>query len=105
MKMSVKIAFSVLFFGIVLTLAAFLFFGQRGLAHLVILQEQFANLEADNQRIVHENERLRQEVELLKDNLAYIEDIARKQLGLVKNDELVYQLQPDDTAQPGSDSR
>jgi len=105
MKISVKIIVSVLFFCVVLTLAAFLFFGQRGIAHLVTLQEQFAALEAENQRIVRDNLRLQHEIDQLNDNLAYIEDIARKQLGLVKKDELVYQLQPNDTAQPGSDRR
>jgi cell division protein FtsB len=105
MKISVKTIVSVLLFFVVLTLAALLVFGQRGIAHLVTLQEQFAALEAENQRILRDNERLQHEIELLNDNLAYIEDIARKQLGLVKRDELVYQLQPHNTAQPGSDRR
>jgi cell division protein FtsB len=103
MKVNVKIVVSILLLGILLCLAGLLFFGQRGFAHLFTLQEQFANLEAENQRIVQENERLQKEIELLNKNMAYIEDIARKQLGLVKKDELVYQLQPNESNEPDLD--
>ena len=105
MKVNVKIVVSILFLGILLTLAGLLFFGQRGFTHLLTLQEQFATLEAENQRIVQENERLQKEIELLNKNMAYIEDIARKQLGLVKKDELVYQLQPKESNESGLDRR
>lgn len=101
MKMYVKTVSSIIFLGILLTLAGLIFFGQRGLTHLVTLQEQFAILEAENQRISRENDQLKQEIELLNKNMAYIEDIARKQLGLVKKDELIYQLQPQGSNEPG----
>jgi len=102
MKINVKIVFTILFICILVTLAGMLFFGQRGFRHLVTLQEQFAVLEAENQRIAEENARLKTEVELLNDNFSYIEDIARKQFGLVKKDELVYQLQPDESGESAS---
>lgn len=105
MKMYVKTVCSIIFLGILLTLAGLIFFGQRGLTHLVTLQEQFATLEAENQRILRENDQLKQEIELLNKNMAYIEDIARKQLGLVKKDELIYQLQPQGSNEPGLDRR
>jgi cell division protein FtsB len=105
MKMYVKTVSTIIFLGIVLTLAGLIFFGQRGLTHLLTLQEQFAALEADNQRISLENARLKKEIELLNKNMAYIEDIARKQLGLVKKDELVYQLQPQESNESGLDRR
>ena len=105
MKLYVKSVISILFFGILFTLAGLLFFGQRGVTHLMILQEQFATLEAQNQRILLENDQLKKEIELLNENMAYIEDIARKQLGLVKKDELVYQLQPYESNEPGLDRR
>ncbi len=105
MKVYVKTVTSILFLGILITLAGLLIFGQRGITHLMTLQEQFAALEAENQRILLENAQIRREVKLLNENMAYIEDIARKQLGLVKKDELVYQLQPDESSEPGLDRR
>jgi cell division protein FtsB len=105
MKLNVKILISIICLSTLLTLAGLLVFGQRGLFHLLTLQEQFATLEAENQRIVLENEQLKKEIELLHENLAYIEDIARKQLGLAKKDELVYQLQPPENEEPGLDKR
>jgi cell division protein FtsB len=85
---------TVLFLCTLLTVSGLLIFGQRGITHLVTLQEQFEELESENHRIEQENIRLKQEIKLLKENQAYIEDMARKQLGLVKEDELVYQFQP-----------
>ena len=59
-----------------------------------------AELKSENLRIEQENIRLQKEIKQLKENLAYIEDIARKQLGLVKEDELVYQFQPQNSKKP-----
>ena len=100
MKFSVKIIVTALCLCTVLTVSGLLIFGQRGIKHLVTLQEQFAELESENLRIEQENIRLKKEIKLLKENLAYIEDIARKQLGLVKEDELVYQIQPQNGISP-----
>ncbi len=105
MIVNVKIVSVILFLGILLSLACLLFFGQRGFSHLITLQEQFAILESENQRIAQDNALLKKEIELLSENLAYIEDIARKQLGLVKKDELVYQLQPHESNETGNDRR
>lgn len=100
MSFSVKIIVTVLSLCTLLTVSGLLIFGQRGITHLVTLQEQFAELESENQRIELENSRLKKEIRLLRENLAYIEDIARKQLGLVKEDELVYQFQPQNSKKP-----
>lgn len=100
MRFSVKIIVTMLFLCTLLTVSGLLIFGQRGITHLVTLQEQFAELESENQRIEQENNRLKKEIKLLKENLAYIEDIARKQHGLVKEDELVYQFQPQHGSNP-----
>jgi cell division protein FtsB len=105
MIVNVKIVSVILFLGILLSLAYLLFFGQRGFSHLITLQEQFAILESENQRIAQDNALLKKEIELLSENLAYIEDIARKQLGLVKKDELVYQLQSHESNETGNDRR
>ena len=105
MIINVKIVSTIFFIGILLTLAGLIFFGQRGFTHLLTLQEQFEQLEVENRRIAQENARLKREIKLLNDNLAYIEDIARKEFGLVKQDELVYQLRPEENEEFGSDSR
>ena len=100
MKFSVKIIVTVIFLCTLLTVTGLLIFGQRGITHLVTLQEQFAELESENLRIEQENIRLKKEINQLKENLAYIEDIARKQFGLVKKGELVYQFQQQNSQKP-----
>lgn len=44
-----------------------------------------------------ENQKLREEVRLLQHEKRYIEEIARKELGMVKEGEIIYQFDlPDD---------
>lgn len=46
--------------------------------------------------LVKENDRLKQEIEVLRTDQTRIESLAREQLGLVKKGELVYQFEPRD---------
>ena len=56
------------------------------------LQEELAELEDYNNKLKTENKELRKEIGLLKNNLRYLEEVARSELGLVKEGELVYHL-------------
>ncbi|NJD62268.1 MAG: septum formation initiator family protein [Deltaproteobacteria bacterium] len=58
-----------------------------------LYQTQKQTLE-ENARLRDENRRLRKEVENLKTNPSYIEDIARKELGLIGEKENVIVLDP-----------
>jgi len=82
-----------LWMGIVIVLLfALAFLGERGimrtfrmLEYRAELQERIDQLEADNRELRHEIERLR-------NDYFYLEGLARKNLGMVKEDELVYQF-------------
>jgi cell division protein FtsB len=89
-KIFVAISVLLLFF-----LLVFILFSDSGLADLF-------RLKSDRDRLLQENERLKQEnlslyrtIERLKHDPEYIESIARKELGMIKKDEVI--LKPKDS--------
>ncbi len=76
---------------LLLVLAAALF-GERGILRGVQANREKAALEAEVRRIEAINLELRKEIESLRSDRRYLEGVARKELGLVKEDELVYQF-------------
>lgn len=78
---------------VVLFLLATLF-GERGIMREVQYKRQKEKLEQELGKVEAQNTELRQEIEALRNNRKYIEGIARRELGMVKPDEIVYQFPP-----------
>jgi cell division protein FtsB len=68
------------------------FFGDKGILHLVGLQKELARMNEKNLKIEEENRKLKEEVRRLQHEKRYIEEIARKELGMVKKGEIIYQF-------------
>ena len=80
-----------------LILGFFTFFGDKGIIHLLRLQKEWVRIKEVNVKIEEENRKLREEVKRLQYEKRYIEEIARKELGMVKEGEVIYQFDsPDD---------
>ena len=78
----------------------FTFFGDKGIIHLLRLQKEWSRIKEANVKIEEENRKLREEVKRLRYERRYIEEIARKELGMVKEGEVIYQFDfPDDKKQ------
>jgi cell division protein FtsB len=70
----------------------FAFFGDKGLLQVYRLRRELREIERANKELQQENERLRAEIDNLGTNKSYIEELARRELGLVKKGEIVYQF-------------
>jgi cell division protein FtsB len=66
--------------------------GEVGVISTLNLYAKQKQLAAENNRLRVENEQLRQEVEKLRSNASYIEEIARRELGLLGKKEIVIPL-------------
>ncbi len=66
------------------------FFGEKGIFHLLRLQKELVRIQEANRKVEEENQRLREEVKRLQQDKRYIEEIARKELGMVKEGEMLY---------------
>lgn len=81
-----------LILGIFLLFGFFTFFGDKGILHLLRLKKELARLKEINAKVEEENRKLKEEVRRLQHEKQYIEEIARKELGLVKEGEIIYQF-------------
>ena len=77
-----------------LILGGFTFFGEKGIVHLLRLQKEVARIRERNVKLEEENEKLKEEVRRLRSDKRYIEEIARRELGMVKEGEILYQFDP-----------
>lgn len=64
----------------------------QGIRKLYSLSMEKARMVAENQALREENERLKREIERLKNDPSYIERIARKELGMIGENEVIYQF-------------
>ena len=75
-----------------LILGLLTFFGDQGILHLLRLQKELVRINETNTKMEEENRNLREEVKRLQHEKRYIEEIARKELGMIKEGEIVYQF-------------
>lgn len=77
---------------LVVLLLGFALFGERGIMHMLKLTGQKAVLSEKLAEFETQNEELRAEISALRNDRNYIERIARTELGMVRDGELVFQF-------------
>jgi cell division protein FtsB len=78
--------------GIVAVILGFALFGNRGILHIFKLKRQQADLQQQLSQVEAVNAGLRQEIASLSTDRRHLERMARSQLGMVRDDEVVYQF-------------
>jgi len=79
-----------------LLLAALLFFiivSEHGLGDLVFLRQERGKLVEKTEQLTRENLSISIEIDRLKNDPKYIENIARKELGMIGEDEVILKTQ------------
>ena len=71
------------------TLMLFIIFGESGLADLNILRDEKLKIDEGNERIAQENLSKYREIDRLRHDPEYIEKVARGELGMVREGEIV----------------
>jgi len=77
---------------LIAVILGFALFGERGILHMLKLSGQKASLEEKIAEFEVQNDELRMEIAALRGDHHYIERIARTELGMVRDDELVFQF-------------
>ena len=80
---------------LVLLLLGFALFGDRGVLKVFKSYQQKTELEQKISELEDGNAELRREIDALRNDLKAIENIARRELGMVRPDEQVYQFHSD----------
>ena len=73
-----------------ISLAALSFFGDSGFFDLLELKEENHILAKNSSKISEENLVLSREIHRLKNDPEFIEDVARKELGVIGKDEIIF---------------
>ena len=68
-----------------------------GYSKIQELKEHDKKLAVKVEKLAQENAKLSEELEKLKNDPVYLESIARKEMGLVREGEVIYRLIPDET--------
>jgi len=84
--------------GCILFILFFTVFGERGLLRIYHLSREKQEIADKVTEVKGENEKLKREIEALKTDRRYLESIARKDFGLVRPNEIVYQFPASDKA-------
>lgn len=73
----------------------FTIFGDKGLLRIYELRQDKAHIDARLVETRSENEKLKREIVALKSDRRYLESLARKDVGLVRSNEIIYQFPQD----------
>ncbi len=87
-----KIIQGLIFFSI-LVIAIISLFGDKGLLQYMALKKQHTQLQQEIEVLKQEQKEWVNKIHSLKTNRTYMEDIAREELGMVHNTEIMIQLQ------------
>jgi cell division protein FtsB len=88
-----KISFiTILFLGLIITWLAF---GERGLIHLYRMDKERQAYLKKIQKLENDNRKLMEQIKRLQNDKEYIESIARKELGLIKDNEIIFRFKKD----------
>jgi cell division protein FtsB len=77
---------------LILVILGFALFGEKGILRALQASRHKTQLETELQREEATIQRLKKDVESLRSDSDYLEGIARREFGMVKEDELVYQF-------------
>jgi cell division protein FtsB len=92
------VQYGLVFLGCLLFLDALV--GEKGLVENLKARQEFQALGRSLARLKGENERLQQDVELLRKDPTTIEDVARRELGMMKPGEKLFIIRDAEPAKP-----
>ncbi len=82
------------------SLLFFIVFGENGWVDLNLLRQEKQRLLLENRRLEKENLSLYREIDRLKTDMTYIENIARQELGMIRAEEIILKLKNTEERNP-----
>jgi cell division protein FtsB len=80
----------ILLVGLIVLVWFFALFGEKGVIKIIQLRRERNKILADVNRIQEENKRLQEEIKRLREDPRYLESVARNDLGLIKENEILF---------------
>jgi cell division protein FtsB len=89
---------SILLIVLILLVWYFALFGEKGVIKIIRLRRERDRIIADVNRMQEENTRLQEEIRRLREDSRYLESVARRDLGLIKENEILFIFEDKETA-------
>lgn len=86
---------------VIIFILFFTVFGDRGLLRINHLHRDRDEMQKRFLELKGENDRLKREIAALQSDRRYLESIARRDFGLVRSNEVIYQFPPEKIPPPG----
>ena len=86
--------------GVIIFILFFTVFGDRGVLRIYHLNSEKREIEKHLETLKSENENLKREIEALRSDRRYLESLARRDFGLVRLNEIIYQFPAPDNKEP-----
>lgn len=83
-----------IFIALLLIIALFAVLGDKGLIDLYRVRGELDGIQTYNKALEKENREIEKEIALLKGDRRYIEHIAKKELGMIRKNEVIYKIRP-----------
>jgi cell division protein FtsB len=80
----------ILLVGLIVLVWFFALFGEKGVIKIIQLRRERDKIIADVNRIQEENKILQEEIKRLREDARYLESVARNDLGLLKENEILF---------------
>ena len=93
---------SIILIGLILLVCYFALFGEKGVIKIIQLRRERDRIIADVNRMQEENKRLQEEIRRLREDSRYLESVARRDLGLIKENEILFIFEDESAAQEGA---
>jgi cell division protein FtsB len=91
--------FPILLIGLIVLVWYFALFGEKGVIKIIQLRRERDRILADVTRIQEENKMLQEEIKRLREDSRYLESVAREDLGLIKENEILFIFEDKGVAQ------
>jgi cell division protein FtsB len=93
---------SIILIGLILLVWYFALFGEKGVIKIIRLRRERDRIIADVSRMQEENKRLQEEIRRLREDSRYLESVARRDLGLIKENEILFIFEDEAATQEGT---
>jgi cell division protein FtsB len=67
-------------------------FGEKGLVDLQLMKQEHSRIHNKNEELTDKNARFYREIDRLKNDPDYVEDVAREELGMVGEKEVIFKV-------------
>jgi cell division protein FtsB len=93
---------AIILIGLILLVWYFALFGEKGVIKIIRLRRERDRIIVDVSRMQEENKRLQEEIRRLREDSRYLESVARRDLGLIKENEILFIFEDESVAQEGT---